>query len=145
MTRLRADHADPVSRAMMAATLAETAATRQAVRPFRSPARAGRKDGPGPPAGTLSREDPAVEDIRFDDIERLKGKIGVTFGPWSESVEITQDLVTRFAELTGDPQWIHVDVERAKGESPFGGTIARRLLTLSLLRRLQGSASWRLT
>src|SRR3989454_1382163 len=116
MTRLLADHADPVSRAMTAATLAETAATRQAVRPFRSPARAGRKDGPGPPAGTLSREDPTVDEIRFDDIERLKGKIGVTFGPWSESVEITQDMINRFAELTGDHQWIHLDVERAKRE-----------------------------
>jgi len=145
MTRPLADHADPVSRAMTAATLAETAATRQAVRPFRSPARAGRKDGPGPPAGTLSREDPTVDEIRFDDIERLKGKIGVTFGPWSESVEITQDMINRFAELTGDHQWIHVDVERAKRESPFGGTIAHGFLTLSLLPRLHGSASWKLT
>jgi len=58
-----------------------------------------------------------VEDIRFDDIERLKGKIGVTFGPWSESVEITQDMINRFAELTGDHQWIHLDVERAKREA----------------------------
>src|SRR2546422_3737553 len=90
MTRLLAAHADPVSRAMTAATLAETAATRQAVRPFRSPARAGRKDGPGPPAGTLSREDPTVEDIRFDDIERLKGKIGVT-----RSEEHTSELQSR--------------------------------------------------
>src|SRR5438128_12194873 len=100
MTRLLADHADPVSRAMTAATLAETAATRQAVRPFRSPARAGRKDGPGPPAGALGREDPTVEDIRFDDIERLKGKIGVTFGPWSEPVEVTQRRSNGLAVLT---------------------------------------------
>src|SRR5437870_13409488 len=95
MTRLLADHADPVSRAMTAATLAETAATRQAVRPFRSPARAGRKDGPGPPPGTLSREDPTVDEIRFDDSERLKGKIGATFGRWSEPVELTQDVTHR--------------------------------------------------
>src|SRR3989442_5511631 len=132
MTRPLADHADRVSRAMTAATLAETAATRQAVRPFRSPARAGRKDGPGPPAGTLSREDPTVEDIRFDDIERLKGKIGVTFRPWSESVEITQDMTNRFPDLTADHQWIHLDVHRAKRESPSAGTIAHAFLTLRL-------------
>jgi acyl dehydratase len=86
-----------------------------------------------------------VEDIRFDDIESLKGKIGVTFGPWSEPAEVTQDMINRFAELTGDHQWIHVDVERAKRESPFGGTIAHGFLTLSLLPRLHGSASWKLT
>ena len=86
-----------------------------------------------------------MEEIRFDDIERLNGKIGVTFGAWSESVEITQDMINHFAELTGDHQWIHVDVERAKRESPFGGTIAHGFLTLSLLPRLHGSASWKLT
>jgi acyl dehydratase len=85
-----------------------------------------------------------VEEIRFDDIERLKGKIGDTFGAWSESVEVTQDMINRFAELTGDHQWIHVDVERAKRESPFGGTIAHGFLTLSLLPRLHGSAAWKI-
>src|SRR5207244_4315616 len=59
--------------------------------------------------------------------------------------EITQDMINRFAELTGDHQWIHVDVERAKRESPFGGTVAHGFLTLSLLPRLHGSASWKLT
>jgi len=85
-----------------------------------------------------------VEEIRFDDIERLKGKISDTFGAWSDSVEVTQDMINRFAELTGDHQWIHVDVERAKRESPFGGTVAHGFLTLSLLPRLHGSAPWRL-
>ncbi len=85
-----------------------------------------------------------MEEIRFDDIERLKGKIGDTFGAWSESVEVTQDMINRFAELTGDHQWIHVDVERAKRESPFGGTIAHGFLTLSLLPRLHGSADWKI-
>ncbi|TMB21240.1 MAG: MaoC family dehydratase, partial [Deltaproteobacteria bacterium] len=86
-----------------------------------------------------------VEDIRFDDIERLKGKVSDTFGAWSEPVEVTQDMINRFAEVTGDHQWIHVDVERAKRESPFGGTVAHGFLTLSLLPRLHGSAAWKLT
>jgi acyl dehydratase len=48
-------------------------------------------------------------------------------------VEVTQDQVNLFADATGDHQWIHVDVERATKESPFGGPIAHGYLTLSLL------------
>ena len=50
--------------------------------------------------------------------------------------EITQEHVDLFAEATGDHQWIHVDVERATAESPFGGPIAHGYLTLSLLAPL---------
>jgi acyl dehydratase len=48
-------------------------------------------------------------------------------------VAVTQERIDRFAEATGDFQWIHVDVERARRASPFGGTIAHGFLTLSLL------------
>ncbi len=51
----------------------------------------------------------------------------------SEWVEVTQERVNLFADATGDHQWIHVDVERAKAESPFGGPIGLVYLTLSLL------------
>ena len=51
----------------------------------------------------------------------------------SDWIEITQDRVNTFADATGDHQWIHIDVERAKKESPFGGPIAHGYLTLSLL------------
>ena len=63
--------------------------------------------------------------------EELKAKVGEHLGysPW---LEITQERVNLFAEATGDHQWIHVDVERAKAESPFGGPIAHGYLTLSL-------------
>ena len=47
-------------------------------------------------------------------------------------MEITQERVNLFADATGDHQWIHVDVERAIAESPFGGPIAHGYLTLSL-------------
>jgi acyl dehydratase len=50
----------------------------------------------------------------------------------SEWFEITQDRVNTFADATDDHQWIHVDVERAASESPFGGTVAHGFLTLSL-------------
>jgi len=64
-------------------------------------------------------------------IEQLKGYIGqqVGIGQW---VKVTQEMVDKFAEATGDHQYIHIDPERAR-ETPFGGTIAHGYLTLSLL------------
>jgi len=50
---------------------------------------------------------------------------------------IDQDRINAFADCTGDHQWIHVDVDRSKRESPFGGTIAHGYLTLSMLAPLQ--------
>jgi len=85
-----------------------------------------------------------VDEIRFDDIEKLKGKMSDTFGAWSEPIEVTQAMINGFAELTGDHQWIHIDVERAKRESPFGGTIAHGFLTLSLLPSMHSNPSWKL-
>jgi acyl dehydratase len=51
----------------------------------------------------------------------------------SDWVEVSQQRVNTFADATDDRQWIHVDVERARSESPFGGPIAHGYLTLSLL------------
>ena len=84
-----------------------------------------------------------MEDIRFDDIEKLRSKITDAFGDWSEPLEVTQSMIDRFAELTGDHQWIHVDVERAKRESPFGTTIAHGFLTLSLLPAMRAQSAWK--
>src|SRR3954449_2915720 len=65
-------------------------------------------------------------------IDELRGLVGQSFGP-GDWREVTQQDVDDFARLSGDDQWIHVDVERAKSESPFGGTIAHGNLTLSLI------------
>jgi acyl dehydratase len=67
----------------------------------------------------------------FDGIEAMRAKIGEHLG-YSEWHEVTQEQVNLFADATGDHQWIHVDPERAKRESPFGGPIAHGYLTLSL-------------
>ena len=64
-------------------------------------------------------------------IAGLKELVGTHLG-YSDYLEITQERVNTFAEATGDHQWIHVDPERAKAESPFGGPIAHGYLTLSL-------------
>src|SRR3954470_4393458 len=65
----------------------------------------------------------------IDELRELKGQ---TIAP-GEGAEVAQQDVDDFARLSGDDQWIHVDVERAKSESPFGGTIAHGNLTLSLI------------
>jgi acyl dehydratase len=67
-------------------------------------------------------------------IQALAGRVGEEVGvsPW---LEVTQERINLFAEAIEDPQWIHVDPERARA-SPFGGTIAHGFLTLSLLTRL---------
>ncbi|WP_019810016.1 MaoC family dehydratase [Saccharomonospora halophila] len=62
----------------------------------------------------------------------LPGLQGTELGT-SDWVDVPQERVNRFAEATGDHQWIHVDVDRARAESPFGGPIAHGYLTLSLL------------
>jgi acyl dehydratase len=65
-------------------------------------------------------------------IAELPTLVGTELGT-SDWHEVTQDAVNLFADATGDHQWIHVDVERARAESPFGGPIAHGYLTLSLL------------
>ena len=72
--------------------------------------------------------------------EVLKNKIGeiIYIGQW-ESID--QDCITRFAEITGDNQWIHTNPTRAQSESPFKSTIAHGFLTLSLIPKLTGSIS----
>ena len=72
--------------------------------------------------------------IAFDQLPTLVGQdVGV-----SDWVEITQDRIDKFADATGDHQWIHIDVERAKTQMPGGKTIAHGYLTLSLIPWLTG-------
>ena len=73
-----------------------------------------------------------MKTVSYDEVAGLAGQeIGV-----SEWVEIAQERIDMFAEATGDHQWIHVDVERAKTEMPGGKTIAHGYLTLSLIPML---------
>lgn len=68
----------------------------------------------------------------------MKKLIGEDMGV-SEWVTIDQPTIDKFAEATGDHQWIHVDVERSKKEMPGGKTIAHGFLTLSLVPRLSAT------
>jgi acyl dehydratase len=73
-----------------------------------------------------------VPPLTISGIDELQELIGQPIGP-SDWVEITQDDIDTFARLSRDDQWIHVDVERAERESPFGTTVAHGNLTLSLI------------
>ncbi|HET7511075.1 MAG TPA: MaoC family dehydratase [Solirubrobacterales bacterium] len=70
--------------------------------------------------------------VEVNGIEEMKALVGQEIGP-SEWRTVTQADIDAFAELSGDHQWIHVDAERAKTESPFGTTIAHGNLTLAMV------------
>jgi acyl dehydratase len=68
-------------------------------------------------------------------VEELRTLVGQELAT-SDWIEVKQEMIDAFAEVTGDHQWIHVDPERAKRESPFGATIAHGFLTLSMITLL---------
>jgi acyl dehydratase len=78
--------------------------------------------------------------MEFVPVEKLKEMIGQEMG-LSDWVQIDQEKINQFAECTGDHQWIHVDIEKAK-QGPFGGPIAHGFLTLSLIPVLSGSSKY---
>jgi acyl dehydratase len=71
--------------------------------------------------------------LTLNGLDEVKAHVGKELGV-SDWLLVTQEKIDAFARVTGDDQWIHVDVERAK-ESPFGGTIAHGYFTLSLAPR----------
>jgi acyl dehydratase len=84
-------------------------------------------------AMAISADVPRAVAHGIEGLQQLKDQV---VGP-SEWREVTQEMIDRFAELTGDDQWIHTDVERAERESPYGTTIAHGNLTLSLIDGLR--------
>ena len=75
------------------------------------------------------------EPVVLNGVDGVRAAVGKHLG-YSDWLEITQDRVNLFAEATGDFQWIHIDIERAQRESPYGGPIAHGYLTLSLSNML---------
>ncbi|HEY8479985.1 MAG TPA: MaoC family dehydratase [Spirillospora sp.] len=73
---------------------------------------------------------PATTPVTVTGVDGAKSLEGRDLGP-TPYIEVTQEMVDKFADVTGDHQWIHVDRERAE-KGPFGGTIAHGFLTLSL-------------
>jgi acyl dehydratase len=77
--------------------------------------------------------------VVFRNLEELAGRVGQEIAV-SDWLEVKQEQIDRFASATGDHQWIHVDVERARRESPFGAPIAHGFLTMSLLSHFLNQA-----
>lgn len=74
--------------------------------------------------------------IALEDLPNYKGKV-IGESPWKN---ISQEMIQAFADATGDHQWIHVDVERARKEAPWGAPVAHGFLTLSLIPQLNQQA-----
>lgn len=79
-----------------------------------------------------------MQSCTFESLSALQTGVGQELAV-SDWFDVSQERVARFAEDTEDRQWIHVDPERARHESPYGGTIAHGYLTLSLLPYLANS------
>jgi acyl dehydratase len=78
-----------------------------------------------------------VAPLTISGIDELRDLIGKPIGP-TDWLEVRQEDINTFAEISRDDQWIHVDVERAARESPFGTTVAHGNLTLSLIDGFRG-------
>jgi acyl dehydratase len=89
-----------------------------------------------PPKGDTMAISASIPKARVQGIEDVRALKDQVIGP-SGWREVSQEMINQFADLTGDHQWIHVDVDRAKLESPFGTTIAHGNLTLSLIDGLR--------
>ncbi|SFR67708.1 Acyl dehydratase [Marinobacter daqiaonensis] len=74
--------------------------------------------------------------IPLQELPEHKGKV-VGQSPWKN---VSQETIQAFADATGDHQWIHVDVERARKEAPWGAPVAHGFLTLSLIPQLNQQA-----
>ncbi|MBW7471983.1 MaoC family dehydratase [Marinobacter sp. M216] len=75
-------------------------------------------------------------EVKLDELADKKGTL-VSHSPW---LTVTQEMIEAFADATGDHQWIHIDIERAKKESPWKSPIAHGYLTVSLISRLNPQA-----
>lgn len=75
--------------------------------------------------------------LRFDDEAAMKSLVSEHYSAWSNQIVVDQALIDEFARLSGDDYWIHTDPDRARKESPFGGTIAHGALVQVLQSRLR--------
>ncbi|MBV6826437.1 OB-fold domain-containing protein [Pseudomonas sp. PD9R] len=88
------------------------------------------------PAAVAS-EQPSVRQIDLNDGPALQALVSEQYSDWSNVVVVDQALIDAFAQLSGDDYWIHTDPERARLQSPFGGTIAHGALVQVLQSRMK--------
>ncbi len=85
-----------------------------------------------------------ITEVAFDDIDGINALASDEFGAFGPAMEVTQEMINTFADVTGDHQWIHVDIEKANA-GPFGGPIAHGFLTLSLVASLRSGDTFKIT
>lgn len=90
-------------------------------------------------------EKTTVRQIALSDTAALQSLVSDTFSAWSNQVIVDQELIDAFAQLSGDDYWIHTDPERARKQSPFGGTIAHGALVQILQSRMQLNLGYEIT
>lgn len=99
---------------------------------------AGVMTGDAAPPPALSPVDPSAKrQIEHKDLEAMRALVSDSYSGWSNQVEVSQEMINQFAALSGDDYWIHTDPERARRDSPFGGTIAHGALVQVLASRLK--------
>lgn len=103
----------------------------------------------GAAAATPASPEPAPETpkrrVSCRDLAAMQALVSDTFGDWSNEYAVTQDVIDRFAALSGDDYWIHTDPERAKAQSPFGTTIAQGALVQVLASQLKLPLDYEIT
>jgi uncharacterized protein len=87
----------------------------------------------------------APRKIALDDDAALQSLVSEEFSAWSNQIVVDQALIDAFAALSGDDYWIHTDPERARKESPFGGTIAHGALVQVLQSRMKLALGFEIT
>lgn len=87
----------------------------------------------------------SVAKIDFNDATALQALVSDTFSDWSNVVVVDQELIDAFAKLSGDDYWIHTDPQRARLQSPFGGTIAHGALVQVLQSRMKLALGFEIT
>ena len=85
----------------------------------------------------VAAEQPAARQIDLNDGPALQALVSEQYSDWSNVVVVDQALIDAFAQLSGDDYWIHTDPERARLQSPFGGTIAHGALVQVLQSRMK--------
>ena len=97
----------------------------------------GDKPAEEPEAAPAAAAEAPKRQVSCKDIEAMRSLVSEGFSEWSNQIEVTQELINQFAELSGDDYWIHTDPVKAKAESPFGTTIAHGALVQVLVSRLK--------
>ena len=97
------------------------------------------------PGATQAAAPAVVRRVALDDLEGLQSLVSEQFSEWSNSVLVDQALIDAFAQLSGDDYWIHTDPQKARLQSPFGGTIAHGALVQVLQSRMQLALGFEIT